>query len=104
MDSAFRKRHRRTYRYRLGIFTLVGLGFLLATGAIRANDSWGRYRGWGAKEVGALCEGFTNAVLLHARITRSWQGRMRAYFGALSLLLVIFTYLGVGCPLPGPRR
>jgi ABC-type transport system involved in cytochrome c biogenesis permease subunit len=90
--------------YKLAAFTLVGLGFLLATGAIRENVSWGGYRGWGAKEVGALCAGLTDAVLLHSRITRGWQGRMRAYFGALSLLLVIFSYLGVGCPLPGPHR
>jgi ABC-type transport system involved in cytochrome c biogenesis permease subunit len=87
--------------YKLGAFTFVGLGVLLATGAVWANESWGRYWGWDAKEVGALCAWLTYAVFLHTRITRGWQGRRSAYFAVLAFLFVIFTYLGVSYLLPG---
>jgi ABC-type transport system involved in cytochrome c biogenesis permease subunit len=87
--------------YKLAAFTFVGLGVLLATGAVWANESWGRYWGWDAKEVGALCAWLTYAVFLHARITRGWQGRRSAYFAILAFLFVIFTYLGVSYLLPG---
>lgn len=87
--------------YKLGGVTFAGLALLLITGAVWANESWGRYWGWDAKEVGALVAWLTYAGFLHARITHGWQGRRSAYFALVAFLFVIFTYLGVSYLLPG---
>jgi cytochrome c-type biogenesis protein CcsB len=87
--------------YKLGGVTFAGLALLLITGAVWANESWGRYWGWDAKEVGALVAWLTYAGFLHSRIARGWQGRRSAYFAVVAFLFIIFTYLGVSYLLPG---
>ncbi len=79
----------------------AGLAILLVTGAVWANESWGRYWGWDAKETGALVAWLAYAAYLHTRIAHGWTGRRSAYFALLGFLLVIFTYLGVSYLLPG---
>jgi ABC-type transport system involved in cytochrome c biogenesis permease subunit len=87
--------------YKLGGVAFAGLALLLMTGAVWANESWGRYWGWDAKEVGALVAWLTYAGFLHSRIAYSWKGRRSAYFAIVAFLFVIFTYLGVSYLLPG---
>lgn len=79
----------------------AGLAILLVTGAVWANESWGRYWGWDAKETGALVAWLAYAGYLHTRIAHGWTGRRSAYFALIGFLLVIFTYLGVSYLLPG---
>jgi cytochrome c-type biogenesis protein CcsB len=79
----------------------AGLAILLVTGAIWANESWGKYWGWDPKETGALVAWLAYAAYLHTRIAHGWSGRRSAYFALLGFLLVIFTYLGVSYLLPG---
>ena len=79
----------------------AGLAILLVTGAVWANESWGRYWGWDAKETGALVAWLAYAGFLHTRIAHGWSGRRSAYFALVGFLLVIFTYLGVSFLLPG---
>jgi len=87
--------------YKLGGITFAGLALLLITGAVWANESWGRYWGWDPKEVGALVAWLTYAGFLHSRIGYGWRGRRSAYFAVVAFLFVIFTYLGVSYLLPG---
>jgi ABC-type transport system involved in cytochrome c biogenesis permease subunit len=87
--------------YKLGGTAFAGLALLLMTGAVWANESWGRYWGWDAKEVGALVAWLTYAGFLHSRIAYGWKGRRSAYFAIVAFLFVIFTYLGVSYLLPG---
>ncbi|MBK9163283.1 MAG: cytochrome c biogenesis protein CcsA [Acidobacteria bacterium] len=87
--------------YKLGGTTFAGLALLLITGAVWANESWGRYWGWDAKETGALVAWITYAGFLHSRIAYGWQGRRSAYFAIVAFLFIIFTYLGVSYLLPG---
>lgn len=87
--------------YKLAGVTFAGLALLLMTGAVWANESWGRYWGWDAKEVGALVAWLTYAGFLHSRIAYGWRGRSSAYFAVIAFLFVIFTYLGVSYLLPG---
>ena len=47
---------------------------LLVTGAVWANESWGRYWGWDAKETGALVAWLAYAGYLHTRIAHGWSG------------------------------
>lgn len=87
--------------YKTGSVAFAGLAMLLITGAVWANESWGRYWGWDSKETGALVAWLTYAAFLHTRISRGWKGRSSAYFAIIGFLLVIFTYLGVSYLLPG---
>jgi cytochrome c-type biogenesis protein CcsB len=87
--------------YKLAGVTFAGLALLLMTGAVWANESWGRYWGWDSKETGAFVAWLTYGAFLHARISRGWAGRKCAYFAILAFLFVIFTYLGVSYLLPG---
>jgi cytochrome c-type biogenesis protein CcsB len=87
--------------YRTACLAFAGLAMLLITGAIWANESWGRPWGFDSKETGALIAWLTYAAFLHTRISRGWKGRSSAYFAVIGFLLVIFTYLGVSYLLPG---
>ena len=87
--------------YRTACLAFAGLAMLLITGAIWANESWGRPWGFDSKETGALIAWLTYAAFLHTRISRGWKGRSSAYFAVVGFLLVIFTYLGVSYLLPG---
>ncbi|HWS55599.1 MAG TPA: cytochrome c biogenesis protein CcsA [Pyrinomonadaceae bacterium] len=87
--------------YKTAGVTFAGLALLLMTGAVWANESWGRYWGWDSKETGAFVAWLTYGAFLHVRISRGWTGRASAYFAIVAFLLVIFTYLGVSYLLPG---
>jgi ABC-type transport system involved in cytochrome c biogenesis permease subunit len=87
--------------YKLAGVAFAGLALLLITGAVWANESWGRYWGWDSKEVGALVAWLTYAGFLHSRLAYGWRGRSSSYFAIVAFLLVIFTYLGVSYLLPG---
>ncbi|HEX8069765.1 MAG TPA: cytochrome c biogenesis protein CcsA [Pyrinomonadaceae bacterium] len=87
--------------YKTASVAFAGLAMLLITGAIWANESWGRYWGWDSKETGAFVAWLTYGGFLHARISRGLKGRRAAYFAVVAFLLVIFTYLGVSYLLPG---
>ena len=77
------------------------LCMLLITGAVWANESWGRYWGWDPKETGALVATMAYAGFLHTRLAHGWRGRRSAYFALLGFALVIFTWLGVSFLLSG---
>jgi ABC-type transport system involved in cytochrome c biogenesis permease subunit len=88
------------------LYRTVGVAFpllslLLITGAVWANESWGRYWGWDSKETGALVAWTAYAAFLHTRLAHGWRGRRSAYFALLGFALVIFTWLGVSYLLPG---
>ena len=87
--------------YKTACLAFAGLAMLLITGAIWANESWGRPWGFDSKETGALIAWLTYAGFLHTRISRGWTGRSSAYFAVVAFLFVIFTYLGVSYLLPG---
>jgi len=87
--------------YKTACLAFAGLAMLLITGAIWANESWGRPWGFDSKETGALVAWLTYAGFIHTRISRGWTGRSSAYFAIVGFLLVIFTYLGVSYLLPG---
>ncbi|HEY0079030.1 MAG TPA: cytochrome c biogenesis protein CcsA [Pyrinomonadaceae bacterium] len=87
--------------YKTAGVTFAGLALLLMTGAIWANESWGRYWGWDSKETGAFVAWLTYGGFLHSRISRGWTGRASAYFAIVAFLLIVFTYLGVSYLLPG---
>ncbi len=87
--------------YKTASLAFAGLAMLLITGAIWANESWGRPWGFDSKETGALVAWLTYGLFLHLRISRGMTGRSSAYFAIIGFFFVIFTYLGVSYLLPG---
>lgn len=77
------------------------IGLLLATvgtflGGVWANESWGRYWGWDAKETWALVITIVYTIILHLRLAPKVKGEyifnVAAIFGFGSVLM---TFLGV---------
>ncbi len=81
-------------------YRIIGLGFPLLTvgivaGAVWANEAWGAYWSWDPKETWALITWFVFAAYLHARITKSWQGKRPAILASVGFIVVWICYLGV---------
>jgi cytochrome c-type biogenesis protein CcsB len=81
-------------------YRIIGLGFPLLTigiiaGAVWANEAWGSYWSWDPKETWALITWLVFAAYLHARITKSWQGKNPAILASIGFVVVWICYLGV---------
>ena len=81
-------------------YRTIGLGFPFLTigiiaGAVWANEAWGSYWSWDPKETWALITWLVFASYLHARITKSWQGRKPAIIASFGFIVVWICYLGV---------
>nr|ARO91225.1 cytochrome c biogenesis protein [Rhodochaete parvula]ASK39690.1 cytochrome c biogenesis protein [Rhodochaete parvula] len=81
-------------------YRTIGLGFPLLTlgiiaGAVWANEAWGTYWSWDPKETWALITWLVFAAYLHARITKSWQGKKPAILASIGFIVVWICYLGV---------
>ena len=79
---------------------LLGAGIF--TGAIWANQSWGRYWGWDPKETWALITFFIYALPLHSMSLRWFRSpRTILLYLLLAFLSVLMTYLGVNYLMTG---
>ena len=81
-------------------YRTISFGFPLLTigiiaGAVWENEAWGSYWSWDPKETWALITWLVFASYLHARITRSWQGRKPALIASVGFIVVWICYLGV---------
>lgn len=79
----------------------ITIGLMLATlgtflGGVWANESWGRYWGWDAKETWALIITMVYSIVVHLRLVDSYRGDY--YFSAGAVLgfsSVLMTFIGV---------
>ncbi|MBK9177451.1 MAG: cytochrome c biogenesis protein CcsA [Flavobacteriales bacterium] len=90
----------------LSEMTLIGGLFMISIGTylggVWANESWGRYWGWDAKETWALVTILVYAFILHMRIIPKMQGLFAYNVSSLfGLATVIMTYYGVNYYLSG---
>jgi cytochrome c-type biogenesis protein CcsB len=81
-------------------YRTISFGFPLLTigiiaGAVWANEAWGSYWSWDPKETWALITWLVFASYLHARITKSWQGKKPAIIASVGFIVVWICYLGV---------
>ncbi len=80
---------------------LLIIGLVLATlgtflGAVWANESWGKYWGWDAKETWALIIVITYSIVIHMRFIPKLNGKFA--FNVASVLgfsSVLMTFIGV---------
>ncbi|MCZ7583194.1 MAG: cytochrome c biogenesis protein CcsA [Deltaproteobacteria bacterium] len=90
-----------TMTYRAVIVAFPILSFVIISGAIWANEAWGRYWGWDPKETSSLVTWIVYLVYLHTRVTKGWMGRKTAYIAVIGFASVVFTYLGVNLVISG---
>jgi len=84
----------------IGGLIMVSIGTYL--GGVWANESWGRYWGWDAKETWALVTTLVYAFILHMRFIPGLRGiysfNLASLFGFASVMM---TYFGVNYYLSG---
>ncbi|MCC6817222.1 MAG: cytochrome c biogenesis protein CcsA [Saprospiraceae bacterium] len=84
----------------IGGLVMVSIGTYL--GGVWANESWGRYWGWDAKETWALVTILVYAFILHMRFIPGLQSIYAYNFASLfGFATVIMTYYGVNYYLSG---
>jgi cytochrome c biogenesis factor len=77
------------------------IGLILATlgtflGAVWANESWGRYWGWDAKETWALIITLTYSIIIHMRFIPKLKGIFAFNIASvLGFSSVLMTFVGV---------
>jgi len=79
-------------------YVLVGFFFwaiMIVTGAIWANQAWGRYWGWDPIETWSLVVWIIYAVYLHVRFTLKWHGERLAWFAIVAMPLALFALIGI---------
>ena len=79
-------------------YVLVGFffwGIMIITGAIWANEAWGRYWGWDPVETWSLIVWIIYAVYLHLHYTLRWHGQRLAWVAVLAMPLSLFTLVGI---------
>ncbi len=80
---------------------VIMVGLVLATvgtflGGVWANESWGRYWGWDAKETWALVIVLAYALLLHFRFIPGMKSKLTFNIGAVWMFsTVLMTFIGV---------
>ena len=87
-------------------FVLVGFffwGIMITTGAIWANEAWGRYWGWDPIETWSLIVWIIYAVYLHVRFTLRWRGEKLAWFALVAMPLALFALIGIPAAFNTPH-
>lgn len=82
-----------TARFVLAGFLLWGI--MIVSGAIWANESWGRYWSWDPIETWSLIVWLIYAVYLHLRFTMRWRGGRLAWFAIAAMPIALFCLIGI---------
>ena len=87
--------------YRTIAFSFPLWTFAVITGAMWAEQSWGRFWGWDPKETSSFLTWVAYAGYLHARATRGMKGRRAAWLGLAAYGILLFTYYAVNLLIVG---
>ncbi|MDR5658011.1 c-type cytochrome biogenesis protein CcsB [Serpentinicella sp. ANB-PHB4] len=90
-----------TISYRATAIGFIMLTIVIVSGAIWAEQAWGRYWQWDPKETWSLITWIIYSVYLHVRLTRGWKNKKAAVFSVLGFIAILFTYIGVNTLLTG---
>lgn len=70
-------------------------GIMIVSGAIWANESWGRYWSWDPIETWSLIVWIIYAVYLHLRFTLRWRGQRLAWYAIIAMPIALFCLVGI---------
>lgn len=85
-----------TIMFAFPIWTLA-----IMTGAIWADEAWGRYWGWDPKETWSFVTWVVYAGYLHARATAGWRGKRAAAIALVAYGSLLFNLFGVNFLISG---
>lgn len=80
-----------TYSYKFAGFGFIFWGIMVASGALWADQSWGRYWGWDPIETWALITWLLFGIYLHLRKFFKWQGEKAAWLMVVCVIFSIVT-------------
>lgn len=87
--------------YRLIAFGFLMLTVVILSGCVWAEQAWSSFWSWDPKETWTLITWIFYAIYLHQRLRKNWQGRRMAWYAAIAVGFVIFTFIGVNTLLSG---
>ena len=81
--------------YRMTIIGFIFMTVCIVTGAIWAEQAFGRYWAWDAKETWSLITWLVFAAYLHVRYHRGWSERKAAVLAIVGFLTIFMNFIGV---------
>ena len=87
--------------FRLNAVGFVLWTFTIVSGAMWAEDAWGRFWGWDPKEVWSFVIWVLYAAYLHARTTQGWMGKRAAWLAIAGFVAIILNFTAVNMLLQG---
>lgn len=90
--------------YRLMLFGFFWLSLGIITGAVWAEQAWGRYWSWDPKETWSFITWLIYGGAIHLRLikgSKDWGGKKLAWLNIIGFASVLFTYFGVNFLLSG---
>lgn len=79
--------------YRFSLFAFVMIGIMIASGAVWAYKSWGRYWGWDPIETWSLISWLVYGAYLHLRLM-GIKGKLASWLHIAVIIVVVFSFFG----------
>jgi len=79
--------------YRFSLFAFIMIGIMIASGAVWAYKSWGRYWGWDPIETWSLISWLAYGAYLHLRVI-GIKGKLASWLHIAVIALVVFSFFG----------
>jgi cytochrome c-type biogenesis protein CcsB len=79
--------------FRRALFVgFISMSLTIITGAIWAQQAWGRFWSWDPKETAALVTWVIYLILVNYRLSSKWRGKRAAYISIAGFASTVFTY------------
>jgi len=79
--------------HRITLFAFLMIGIMIASGAVWAYKSWGRYWGWDPIETWSLISWLVYGLYLHLRLT-GIKGKLASWLHIAVVVIVVFSFYG----------
>ena len=87
--------------YGIHVFAFPLWTFAVISGAIWAEQAWGRYWGWDPKETWSFVIWVVYAAYLHARATTGWTTRRSTWLAIAGFVCVVLNFTAVNLLMTG---
>jgi len=89
------------FSYKVVLFAFPIWTFSVISGAVWAENAWGRYWGWDPKETWAFITWIIYAAYLHSRVTIGWKGTKSSWLGIAGYAAIIFNFFVINIWVTG---
>lgn len=70
----------------------ISMSLTIITGAIWAQQAWGRFWSWDPKETASLITWCIYFILMNYRLSAKWRGKRAAYISIIGFASALFTF------------